>query len=66
MEETVQKLEQRINDIVKLTEKMRRDYEYLQNDHSALRQEFNSLQEKNKIALGRIEQIIARLNALQD
>ena len=65
MEDTIEKLEQRISDMINLCEKMSRDNEILKNDQQMLRQEFTSLQEKNKIARGRVEQIVARLKSLE-
>ena len=65
MEETIEKLEQRITDMIELCEKMSRENEILKNDQQMLRQEFTSLQEKNKIARGRVEQIVARLKSLE-
>ena len=65
MEETIQKLEQRVSDLISLTEDMGRENEILRNDQRMLRQEFKSLQEKNKIARSRVEQIVARLKSLE-
>ena len=65
MEDTIQKLEQRISDMIALCEKMGRENELLKNDQQLLRQEFGALQEKNKIARGRVEQIVARLKSLE-
>jgi cell division protein ZapB len=65
VEETIEKLEQRITDMIELCEKMSRENEILKNDQQMLRQEFTSLQEKNKIARGRVEQIVARLKSLE-
>jgi len=64
-EDTIQKLEQRISDMIELCEKMGRENELLKTDQQMLRQEFASLQEKNKIARGRVEQIVARLKSLE-
>ncbi len=65
MEQTIQKLEQRINDLIKLTAGLRRDNELLRNEKRMLQQQFKALQEKNKIAHGRVEHIVARLNSLE-
>ncbi len=65
MEDTIEKLEQRISDMIELCEKMSRENEILKTDQQMLRQEFTSLQEKNKIARGRVEQIVARLKSLE-
>ena len=65
MEQTIQKLEQRVTDLIKLAEGMRRENELLRNDQRVLRQEFKSLQEKNRIAHGRVEQIVSRLKSLE-
>ena len=65
MEDTIEKLEQRISDMIELCEKMSRENELLKNDQQMLRQEFAALQEKNKIARGRVEQIVARLKSLE-
>ena len=64
-EDTIQKPEQRISDMIELCEKMGRENELLKTDQQMLRQEFASLQEKNKIARGRVEQIVARLKSLE-
>ena len=65
VEDTIEKLEQRITDMIELCEKMSRENELLKNDQQMLRQEFAALQEKNKIARGRVEQIVARLKSLE-
>jgi uncharacterized protein (TIGR02449 family) len=65
LEDTIEKLEQRIADMLKLVEEMGRENEILRSDQQMLRQEFKSLQEKNKIARGRVEQIVARLKSLE-
>lgn len=65
VQQTVQQLEQRITDLLKLTEGISRENELLRNDQKMLRQEFNALQEKNRIAHGRVEQIVARLKSMQ-
>ena len=65
MEDSIQKLEQRIADILELCEKMSRENEILRMDEKMMRNEFAALQEKNKIARGRMEHIIARLESIQ-
>lgn len=65
MEQPLEKLEQRVFELIKLAESMNRDNEILRNDQRMLRQEFKALQEKNKIARGRVEQIVARLKSLE-
>ena len=63
---TVEKLERRVADLIKLSEGMRRENEILRNDQRVLRQEYATLQEKNKIAHSRVGQIMARLKSLED
>lgn len=65
MQDTIEKLEQRVADMMTLCEKMSGENEMLRNDQKLLRQEFTALQEKNKIARGRMEKIIARLKSLE-
>ncbi len=65
MEYSIEKLERRVAELIKLAESMNRDNEVLRNDQRMLRQEFRALQEKNKIARGRVEQIVARLRSLE-
>lgn len=65
MQDTIEKLEQRVADMIALCEKMSRENEILRNDQKLLREEFTRLQDKNKIARGRIEQIVARLKSLE-
>ena len=65
VEQTIQKLERHVADLIKLTEGMRRENELLKNDQQMLRQAFKSLQEKNKIAHGRVEQIVSRLKSME-
>lgn len=65
MQQTIEKLEVRVTDLIKLTESMSRENEVMRNDQRILRQEFKSLQEKNKIASSRVEQIVARLKSLE-
>jgi uncharacterized protein (TIGR02449 family) len=64
-EDTIEKLEQRVLDMIELCERMGKENLLLKNDQKMLRQEFASLQEKNKIARGRVEQIVARLKSLE-
>ncbi len=64
MEDTIRKLEQRVTDMIQLCEEMGRENELLRADQQLLQQEFKVLQEKNKIARGRVEQIVARLKSL--
>ena len=65
MEQSIEKLERRVTELIKMAESMNRDNEILRNDQLLLRQEFKALQEKNKIARGRVEQIVARLKSLE-
>lgn len=65
MDQSIEKLEVRVGELIKLAETMNRDNEILRNDQRMLRQEFKALQEKNKIARGRVEQIVARLKSLE-
>ena len=65
MDQSIEKLERRVSELIKLAESMNRDNEVLRNDQRMLRQEFKALQEKNKIARGRVEQIVARLKSLE-
>ena len=65
MNQTIQKLERRTADLIKVTESVRRENEVLRNDLRMLQQTCQSLQEKNRIAHGRVEQIVARLKSLE-
>ncbi len=65
MEGPIQKLEQRIENMIELCEKMSRENEILRMDQQMMRTEFAALQEKNKIARSRMEHIIARLKSIQ-
>ena len=65
MEEAIEKLEQRVTDLIRVCEEMNRENQVLRTDRQTLRQEVKSLQEKNKIARGRVEQIVARLKSLE-
>lgn len=64
-EENLKKLEQRVTDMIKVVEDMGHENKILQTDQAMLRQEIKALQEKNKIAKARVEQIIARLKSLE-
>lgn len=66
MHQTIDQLEQRIGDLIRLAEALGRENETLRNDSRALRQEFKSLQEKTKIADNRVGQIVARLQSMRD
>lgn len=65
MEETISNLEQRIGELIALSEALSRENDILQKDHRRLQSEFASLQEKNRAAHGRIDQIVSRLKAMQ-
>ncbi len=61
----IEKLEQRIADMIELLESISRENDLLKTDQQVLRQEFVALQEKNKIARVRVEQIVARLKSIE-
>lgn len=65
MEQTLKKLEARVEDLLKATSEMRRQNDALRTQQELLQQQFTALREKNKIAHGRIEQIVARLKELE-
>ena len=65
MEEAIEKLGQRITDLIRVCEEMNQENQLLRSDREMLRQEVKSLQEKNRIARGRVEQIVARLKSLE-
>ncbi len=65
MEDSIQKLERRITDILELCESMSRENEILRMDQQMMRNEFAALQEKSKIARDRLEHIIVRLKSIQ-
>ena len=65
MEDSIQKLERRIENMIEMCEKMSRENEILRMDQKMMRNEFAALQEKNKIARSRMEHIIARLKSIQ-
>ncbi len=65
MEDPIQKLERRIENMIEMCEKMSRENEILRMDQKMMRNEFAALQEKNKIARSRMEHIIARLKSIQ-
>lgn len=65
MEKAIEKLEHRISDLVRLCEELGRENQTLRNDVQILNQEIKSLQEKNKIARARVEQIVTRLKSLE-
>ena len=64
VEDTIEKLEQRIIGLIELCERLGRENETLKTDQQLLQQQYMNLQEKNKIARGRIEQIVSRLDAI--
>lgn len=64
--ETIEKLEKRLNDLIKLTESIKLENEMLHKDQRILQQQLKAMQEKNSIAHNRIEQIVARLNSLKE
>jgi len=61
----IKKLEQRVCDLIKLSESIRRENETLRSDQRLLRREYDALQEKNRAADGRVEKIVSRLKSLQ-
>ncbi len=65
MEDSLEKLEQRVAELLKLMHSMLRENAALRNEQRLLRQELQALQEKNKIAHARVEQIVARLKSLE-
>ncbi len=63
MDDPIKRLESRIDDILKLCEDLRKENEVLRSDQRLLRQEYYQLQEKNRIARKRVEQIIGRIKS---
>ncbi len=66
MDKPIEKLESRIDDMIKLCGDLRKENELLRHDQRLLRQEFSQLQDKNQIARKRVEHIVARLKSLED
>ncbi|MGR3913767.1 MAG: TIGR02449 family protein [Gammaproteobacteria bacterium] len=61
----IEKLEQRVCDLIKLIGSIRRENDTLRAEQRLLRRECDALREKNRIASGRVEQIVSRLEAMQ-
>lgn len=64
-DDNIDKLEQRILDLIGICEKINKDNELLKKDQNLLRQEFLALREKNKMAREKIEHILAKLESMQ-
>lgn len=65
MSDTIEQLEGRIADLIKLSESLRNDHNNLQRDYELLHEQLSAVQEKNKIAHARIEQIVDKLKSLE-
>ena len=63
-DQTLANLESRIDELVKITTDIAAENQSLKTEQKLLRQEFQALQQKNKIAHDRLTQSVDRLKSL--
>lgn len=62
-DDSIEKLEKRILDLIGICEKINKDNDLLKSDQKKLRADFLEQREKNKMAREKIEAILARLES---
>lgn len=66
MEKAIEQLEQQIHELSKLCSDLYQENSSIKTDHRLLEKECDQLREKNRIARGRVEQIVERLKGLEN
>ncbi|MYB33721.1 MAG: TIGR02449 family protein [Gammaproteobacteria bacterium] len=64
-DDSIEKLEKRILDLIRICEKISKDNDLLKSDQKKLREDFLEQREKNKMAREKIEAILARLESTE-
>jgi uncharacterized protein (TIGR02449 family) len=66
MEKAIEQLEEQVQELAKLCSDLYDENTSIKSDHRLVEKECDQLREKNRIARGRVEQIVERLKGLEN
>jgi uncharacterized protein (TIGR02449 family) len=66
MEKAIEQLEEQVQELARLCEDLYDENSSIKNDQRLVEKECDQLREKNRIARGRVEQIVERLKGLEN
>lgn len=66
MERVIEQLEEQVHELAKLCSDLYSENTSMKSDHRLVEKECEQLREKNRIARGRVEQIVERLKGLEN
>ena len=66
MEKAIEQLEKQVQELAKLCADLYEENSSIKNDRRLVEKECDQLREKNRIARGRVEQIVERLKGLEN
>jgi uncharacterized protein (TIGR02449 family) len=66
MEKAIEQLEEQVQELAKLCSDLYDENSSIKNDQRLVEKECDQLREKNRIARGRVEQIVERLKGLEN
>ena len=66
MEKAIEQLEQQVNELTRLCSELYEENSSMKSEHRIVEKECEQLREKNRIARGRVEQIVERLKGLEN
>ena len=66
MEKAIEQLEQQVQELAKLCSDLYEENTSMKSDQRLVEKECDQLREKNRIARGRVEQIVERLKGLEN
>ncbi len=66
MEKAIEQLEQQVHELAKLCSTLYEENSSIKGDQRVMEKECEALREKNRIARGRVEQIVERLKGLEN
>ena len=66
MEKAIEQLEEQVQELAKLCSDLYDENTSIKNDQRLVEKECDQLREKNRIARGRVEQIVERLKGLEN
>lgn len=65
MEKAIEQLEEQVHELAQLCAELHDENSSIKNDQRVVEKECEQLKEKNRIARGRVEQIVERLKGLE-
>lgn len=66
MEKAIEQLEEQVHELSKICSELLQENTSMKSDHRVVEKECEQLREKNRIARGRVEQIVERLKGLEN